>query len=127
MLDYSIMRPEGILVLRPHAPLSKSDFTGLSTLVDTYLADHSKLHGVLICSKSFPGWADFAGFAAHMRFASEHHQQVERVAIVTDSPLAGLAESLAKHFTSAEVRHFRYTGESVAMDWLEAAAHANLP
>src|SRR5512141_603003 len=47
MLDYSIMRPEGILVLKPHAPLSKEDFEGLSAAVDSYLSDHAKLHGVL--------------------------------------------------------------------------------
>ena len=121
MLDYSIMKPEGILVLKPHAPLSKEDFGGLSADVDSYLSDHAKLHGVLIHSKGFPGWENFGGFTAHMHFVSEHHKKVERVAVVTDSQIAGIAESLGKHFTSAEVRHFPFPDDVKALDWLETA------
>ena len=81
-LDYSIMKPEGILVLKPHAPLSKEDFAGVSAAVDAYLSDHAKLHGVLIHSKGFPGWENFGGFNAHMHFVRDHHKKVERVALV---------------------------------------------
>lgn len=119
MLDYSIMKPDGILVLKPHAPLSKEDFGGLSAVVDSYLSDHAKLHGVLIQTKEFPGWENFAGFTAHMHFVHDHHRQVERVAVVTDSMIAGVAESLAKHFTSAEVRHFPFADNVKALDWLQ--------
>ncbi|MFY9329332.1 MAG: STAS/SEC14 domain-containing protein [Georgfuchsia sp.] len=121
MLDYSIMKPDGILVLKPHAPLSKEDFGGLSAAVDSYLSDHAKLHGVLIKTKEFLGWENFGGFTAHMHFVHEHHRQVERVAVVTDSMIAGIAESLAKHFTSAEVRHFPFTDDVKALDWLQTA------
>jgi hypothetical protein len=119
MLDYSIMKPEGILVVSPQAPLSKEDFGGLTAAVDAYLSDHAKLHGVLIHSQGFPGWDSFAGFTAHMSFVSNHHQKVERVAVVTDSKAAGLAESLGKHFTKAEVKHFAYADDAKALTWLE--------
>ena len=121
MLDYSIMKPEGILVLKPRAPLSKEDFDGLGSAVDAYLSDHSMLRGVLVHAKGFPGWENFGGFTAHMHFVREHHKQVERVAIVTDSHFAGMAESLGKHFTSADVRHFPFTGADEALEWLETA------
>jgi len=121
MLDYSITKPEGILVLNPHGPLSKEDFGGLSAAVDSYLGGHAKLHGVMIHSKDFPGWENFGGFSAHMRFVSEHHKKVERLAIVTDSHFAAIAESLGKHFTSAEVRHFPFPDQMKALDWLKAA------
>ncbi len=121
MLDYSILKSEGILVLKPLSALSKQDFDGLSAAVDTYLADHTSLRGVVICSKGFPGWEDFGGFTAHMHFVREHHGKVERVAIVTDSHVADLAQALGKHFTSAEVRHFPFLDEAKAMDWLRTA------
>jgi hypothetical protein len=121
MLDYSIMKPEGILVLKPRGPLSKEDFGGLSAAVDSYLSDHTKLHGVLIHSRGFPGWENFGGFTAHMHFVRDHHKKVERVAVVTDSQVAGIAESLGKHFTSAEVRHFPFSDDVKALDWLETA------
>ena len=127
MLDYSILLPEGILVLEPQAPLSKEDFGAISTAADLYLSNHDKLRGVLIHSQAFPGWEDFRGFAAHMRFVREHHEKVERVAVATDSPLAGLLESLGKHFISAEVKHFPYMENAKALDWLKATQGLGVP
>lgn len=120
MLDYAILKPEGILVLTPHAPLSQADSSGLSATVDAYLSDHDKLRGVLVHSKGFPGWENFGGFTAHMHFVREHHKKVDRVAVVTDSHFAGIAELLGKHFVSAEVKHFAYADDAKAMDWLKA-------
>jgi hypothetical protein len=120
MLNYAIMQPEGILVLRPSAPLQKEDFVGLSLDVNAYLAGHATLHGVMIQANVFPGWENFGGFTAHMHFVREHHKHVERIAVVTDSPLAGLAELLGKHFTSAAFRHFASTDAAVALKWLQA-------
>lgn len=121
MLNFSIMKPEGILLLQPGAPLSKEDFNGLSAEVDAYLAEHPRLHGVMIQAKSFPGWEGFGGFTAHMHFVRAHHKQIERIAVVTDSALAGMAELLGKHFTSAEVRHFPFADDALALEWLKAA------
>ena len=121
MLDYSIMKPEGILVLKPQAPLSKEDFSSLSAAVDAYLSDHAKLHGVMVHAKEFPGWENFGAFTAHMHFVHEHHKKVERVAIVTDSQIASIAELLGKHFMSAEVMPFPFTDDVKALKWLEAA------
>ena len=119
MLDYSIMKPEGILVLKPHAALSTEDFCNVSAAVDAYLSDHAKLHGVLIHSRKFPGWENFAGFTAHLHFVHGHHEKIQRVAVVTDSSIAGMAELLGKHFTSAEVRRFPFAEDAKALGWLE--------
>ena len=119
MLDYAIMQPEGILVLKPQAPLGQEDFTRLGAAVDAYLHDHATLHGVLVQAPGFPGWESWGGFIAHLQFVRGHHEKVERVAIVTDSPLAAMAESLGRHFIAAEIRHFPFAGEAQALDWLK--------
>jgi hypothetical protein len=119
VLEYTILKPEGILVLKPNAPLSKEDFVGLSASVDAYLADHASIHGVLIHAEAFPGWENLAGFTAHMRFVRNHHQKIERVALVTDSPAARVAEALAKHFIAAEIKHFPFAGYEKALNWLK--------
>ena len=121
MLDYSIMTPEGILVLKPNAPLSKEDFGNLSGTVDSYLSDHAKLHGVMIHARGFPGWENFGGFTAHMHFVRDHHKKVERLALVTDSHFAAIGELLGKHFTAAEIRHFPFADDAKALDWLKTA------
>jgi hypothetical protein len=94
MLDYSILMPEGILVLEPRTPLTQQDFNGPARAADKYLSDHDSLGGVLIHAKAFPGWADLDGFTAHMRFVRDHHKKIARVAVVTDSYLVGILESL---------------------------------
>ena len=119
MLKYTILEPEGIVVLNPNASLSQEDFAGLSATVDAYLADHSKIHGVLIQAKSFPGWESFAGFVAHIHFVRDHHRKVERVALVTDSPIARVAEALAKHFTAARIKVFPFAASDAALAWLK--------
>ena len=119
MLEYSILKPEGILVLTPAAPLSRDDFAGLSALVDGYLATHAILHGVLVHSESFPGWDSFAGFTAHVRFVREHERKIDRVAFVTDSPIAGAAQALAKLFITADIRHFAFADYKSALAWLK--------
>lgn len=119
MLDYSIMEPQGILMLEPRTPISKEDFEGLSATVDGYLAQHAKLHGVLVHTKEFPGYENFDGFIAHMHFVRKHHTQVERVAVVTDSMLASIAETLGKHFIAADVRHFPFADSPRALLWLQ--------
>ena len=125
MLDYSIMKPEGILLLKPSEPLTKEVFEGLGAAVDAYLEGHAMLHGVLVHAKGFPGWETFGGFTSHMRFVREHHEKVERVAIVTDSQLADMAESLGQHFTSAEVRHFPFADYAQALDWITRPQRSN--
>jgi hypothetical protein len=119
MLDYSISKPEGILEMTPDAPLGKEDFERLSQAVDSYLADHTKLRGVLIHAVGFPGWEDFGALAAHMQFVGRHHKSVERVAIASDSHFAGIAATLGKYFTSAEIKQFSFADDEKALHWLE--------
>lgn len=119
MLRHSLMQSEGILLLEPSAPLSAQDFASLDADVSAYLASHARLHGVMVHARHFPGWDSLGGFTAHMHFVRDHHNQIERLAMVTDSPLARTAEMLGKHFTSAEVRHFAYTDDAQAMEWLQ--------
>ena len=122
MLTFTLMKPEGILRLHPSGPLTEQDFERLRTEVDAYLMGHARLNGVLVRAAEFPGWENWAGFSAHMHFVHAHHTRVERIALVTDSAVAGLGEFLAEHFTSAEVRRFPLADERLAMQWLQAAS-----
>ncbi|MCC7327737.1 MAG: STAS/SEC14 domain-containing protein [Burkholderiales bacterium] len=119
MLDYTIMQPEGILVLEPTSRLKKEDFVRLSASVDAYLAEHDDLGGVLIHSESFPGWESLAGLAAHIRFVRDHQQKIQRLALVTNSPVAPVAEALAKYFIAAEIKRFAFADYDQALAWLK--------
>src|ERR1035437_5878505 len=90
MIQYELLHDKGILALHPEGPLEAADFVFITSEVDTYLAGHGKLHGVLIHAKSFPGWKDLAAMLAHLKFVKEHIKKIEKVAIVADGALAAI-------------------------------------
>ena len=118
MLEYTIVLPEGILRIKPSGALTEQDFAGLTRFADAYLAGHHDFAGLLIEAQSFPGWDSFAGFAAHLRFVRDHQRHVERIALVTDSPIAHIVEVLARPFATAQIRHFAVGQSAEAMRWL---------
>ena len=48
MVNYDLLRDEGILVIRPESPLEAVDFQKIAEEVDPYIEAHGKLHGVMI-------------------------------------------------------------------------------
>jgi hypothetical protein len=118
MLTYQFLRSEGILVVTPKGPLTAKDFERLASEVDPFIDTSGHLRGLLIEAHAFPGWESFAGFLSHFRFVRDHHRQIARVAVVSDSGFLSVAPKVADHFVSAEVRHFREGERDAAMSWL---------
>ena len=85
MLDYELLTDRKVLIVEPHAALEAKDFERLVQAVDPFIESAGGLNGLMIYSDSFPGWDDFQALVSHMRFISNHHQAVRRVAFVTDS------------------------------------------
>ena len=126
MLNHDLRHDDGILVLNPEGPLEAADFTALAGLVDAYLERHGTLRGVLIHAKSFPGWKDFGALLAHLKFVKEHHQRIEKVAVVADGAFANIMPHIASHFIRAQVQHFELAREDAAWDWLRQSGNAQM-
>ncbi len=121
MINYELLADEGIMVVSPEGRLEAEDFERLAASVDPFIAAHGKLGGIMIQAESFPGWKDFAALLSHLRFVKDHHRKIAKVALVTDSKAAAVAESLARHFISAQIRHFDFEDKPQAMAWLKQA------
>jgi stage II sporulation SpoAA-like protein len=119
MVDFELLRSDGILIIRPKGSLEAGDFQRISQEVDPYIAANGKLHGVMIDAESFPGWRDFAALVAHLRFVRDHHRKIEKIAAVSDSGFLTIAPTIASHFVQAEVRHFPHSEGKAALDWLQ--------
>ena len=102
----------------PEAPLSEADFVDVATRIDPAIERHGELNGLVIATDSFPGWESFSALVHHLRFVRDHHRAVRRVALVTDSSLGMLAEKIADHFVSAEIRHFPFAEITRAQQWV---------
>lgn len=118
MINYDFLYDQGILVLRPEGPLEAADFISMTSQMDSYLADHWKLHGVLIHAKSFPGWKDFSAMFAHFKFLKDHIKKIEKVAVAADGVLADVMPGIANVFVHAQVRHFDFMHKDEALDWI---------
>jgi putative intracellular protease/amidase len=118
MLEFTMIEPGGILHVKPSGALTAEDFTDLNRFADAHLGKNGTLAGLLIEAQSFPGWDSFAGFAAHVRFIRDHQRHIERIALVTDSAIAHLAETLADPFVAADIRCFAFNQYGAALHWL---------
>ncbi|TVS87180.1 STAS/SEC14 domain-containing protein [Mycobacterium helveticum] len=118
MIDYDLDTEHSILEVRPKSALDKADFVELAKAVDPQIEAHGDLAGLIISASSFPGWDSFGSMVTHFRFVRDHHRHVKKVAVVTDSHLGDVAEHLAAHFVSAEIRHFPAAGMEQARQWI---------
>ena len=110
---------DGILVIHPEEPLEAADFEALAQRVDTDLAQHGKLRGVLVTAKSFPGWKDFGALLAHLKFVKDRHKLIEIVVVVADGAVAHTMPNIASHFIQAQIERFSLADQNRAWDWLK--------
>jgi len=118
MLNVELDKVTGIATLRPDGALSENDFKSASIVIDPYIEKSGKLNGLIISTKTFPGWGSFGSLIKHFKFVKEHHKKVSHVALVTDSVLGDFAEKIAEHFVSAEIKHFAFDELSNAQSWI---------
>jgi hypothetical protein len=118
MLNYELLSERKVLIVEPQAALEAADFERLVQAVDPFIERAGGLNGLMIYSDSFPGWDDFQALVSHIRFISNHHQAICRVAFVTDSMVLTFLPRIASHFVAAEVRHFHHADRDAALDWL---------
>jgi hypothetical protein len=118
MISHGLFTDKKILLVTPQGPLQKSDFENLAKVVDSYLKREGKLNGLVIYSKSFPGWSSFAGFISHMKFVNDHHRSIGKIAAVTESGFLSILPRIADYFVKAEIKHFAYCEKDAAMRWL---------
>jgi SpoIIAA-like len=109
-----------VLVLRPDGPITREDVAVLTRTADEYLASNAKISGVMVQTQRFPGFASVGAFADYARFIADHHARVRRVALVTDSALAPVAEFMANHVVGVEMRHFPFAEGAAALGWLRS-------
>jgi hypothetical protein len=118
MIDYDLDTDNSVVLVHLKAPLDTADFTKLAQAVDPQIEATGALAGVIIDAPSFPGWDDFGSMVSHLRFVRDHHRHVKKVAVVTDSALGNVAEHLASHFISAEIKHCPAGQTETAEQWI---------
>ena len=112
---------EGILLLEPDPDkaLSEDDFEAVGHTIGDYLDSHDRLRGIMIHSRRFPGWQSVGALFAHLKFVGSVHARIDKVAMVTNSPMGSFAERVLDPLMLAKVRKFDYDQRDDAMAWLK--------
>ena len=122
MIEHKLDTANSILYLWPKSALEQSDFVQLANTADPYIEEVGGLTGLIIEARTFPGWESLGAMAAHFRFVKDHHKHIKKIGLVTDSALGNVAEHLASHFVSAEIKHFPSGELEAARQWVMNAS-----
>jgi hypothetical protein len=122
MIEHTLDTVNSVLYVRPKSSLAESDFAALARTIDPYITETGGLAGLIIEVSAFPGWESLGAMAAHFRFVRDHHRQIKKIAVVTDSALGKVAEQLASHFVSAEIKRFSSGDLEAAKQWIMSRA-----
>jgi hypothetical protein len=118
MIEYGLDSKHNILLVRPESALDNNDFVEPAKAVDPQIEANGDLAGLIISAPSFPGWENFGAMVTHFRFVRDHQKHIKKVAVVTDSHLADVAEHLGSHFVSAKIKHFPVRQLEQARQWI---------
>lgn len=118
MIEHTLDTTHAVLFVRPKSSLERDDFVQIAKTVDPYIEETGDLDGLIIDAPAFPGWDSFGALVAHFRFVRDHHKHIKKVALVTDSVIGNVAEHLASHFVSAEIKHFHGKDLEAAKHWV---------
>jgi len=118
MISVEIDETKGVALFEPSGPLSENDFESAVKTIDPWIKKNGMLKGLVIKTKSFPGWESFGALSSHLTFVKEHHKKIDRIAFVTDSVIGNVAEKLASHFVNAEIKLFPFNSLEEANLWV---------
>jgi hypothetical protein len=118
VIEHSLDKEHSILYLRPKSALEQGDFAEVAKTADPYIQETGGLSGLIIEAPTFPGWESLGAMVAHFRFVRDHHKHIKKIALVTDSSLGNVAQHLASHFVSAEIRRFPAGALEAARQWV---------
>jgi len=117
MIEHSLDTAHSILHLRLKSAIEQGDFAQVAKTVDPHIRATGGLAGVIIEAPGIPGWESFGAMVEHFRFVRDHHKQIKKIGLVTDSALGNVAEHLASHFIAAEIKRFPAGDVEAAKRW----------
>jgi hypothetical protein len=119
MIESNLDTAHSILHIRAKSALQENDFVKLAQEVDPYIRVSGRLAGVIVEAPKFPGWDSLGAMRAHFRFVKDHHKRIDKVAVVTDSKLGGVAETLGSRLISPQIKHYPAGDLEAAKRWVE--------
>ncbi|MBW0118251.1 STAS/SEC14 domain-containing protein [Pseudonocardia abyssalis] len=107
----------GVVTAEVTQSLRIEDFEALATTVDPWMHEKGDLPGLVLHLRGLPRWASLGALVRHVRFVVGHQGRIGRLALVTDTPVAGTLATAADHVVHPQVRAFPYAELPAAQAW----------
>ncbi|MGX9431095.1 MULTISPECIES: SpoIIAA family protein [Bradyrhizobium] len=101
--------------------LKAGDFRQLAPQIDSLLQQQGNI-SLFVDASNFGGWEDIAAFEKHIGFVKNHHQKVERIAVIVGHNWQYWVIGTMRLFLHPEVRTFDRGEEREALEWITGQA-----
>lgn len=98
--------------------LKSEDFKELAEKADTLIKEYGNVR-VLIDASGFDGWDNLAAAEGHFGFVKEHHEKVERLAIIAGHMWQHWLAALAHVFVHPKMKVFNKGQAEEAKAWIK--------
>ena len=109
----------GVLRIALPEKLKADDLRQFAPQIDLLIKQRGKIR-LLIDASRFGGWENIAAFETHIGFVKNHHQKVDRIAVITAHDWQRWVVGTIKVFVHPEVRAFGTESEHDALRWISS-------
>lgn len=111
----------GVLTAEVTEALRIEDFETLAATVDPWMRAKGELPGLVLHLRGLPRWTSLGSLVRHVRFVVGHQGKLRRLALATDTPVAGTIAAAADHLVHPRVRAFGFADLAAAQAWAAGA------
>jgi len=115
--SHRLVPERGVIVVELRGPLRVRDLDAVAATADSWIESHGDLQGLVVHARGSPGWQDLDNLLRQLRFVSDRHRRVRRLALSTDATPASTTSGVASHFDQAEIRHYAFDALDEATAW----------
>lgn len=98
--------------------LESEDFCKLGEIADNLIKKHGNVR-VIVDASNFNGWANIDAAEKHFGFVKDHHQKVERLAIIVGHMWQHWVVAMARVFLHPDVKLFDKGQVKEARQWIK--------
>ena len=109
-----------VLKITVSEKLNADDFQRLAPAIDTLIQQQGAIR-LLVDASHFGGWKNTAAFERHIGFVKDHHQKVERIAVMTGHDWQHWVIGTIRLFVHPEVRVYDKGEQNEALRWITVA------
>ena len=116
MIEMEVISGNALKITAPKK-LYADDFQQIAPKVDSFISQLGKIR-LLIDVSNFNGWSNAAALLSHIRFVKDHHQKVERIAVVGARNWQHWVIGVVRMILHPEVRAYDRSQQSEALRWI---------